>query len=137
MKSSTRLNSLFLTAALCFFLISPCLLGGVNSAAAAENYPDRLEILAMAKSGQFSKLDALLSGYQESFQAGKVSERVVNFAFWSFSNSDPALAPRLDAWIEQMPNSYAALLARGLYRRNLGRISRGSRSGRNTPKSRY
>ncbi len=137
MKSLTRFNSLFFTTAFCFFLVSPCLLGVVNSAAAAEKYPDRLELLAMAKNGQIAKLDALLSGYQESFEAGKISERVVNFAFWSFSNSDPALAPRFDVWIEQMPNSYSALLARGLYRRNLGKISRGSRSARRTGESRY
>ncbi len=137
MKSLTRFNSLFFTTGFCLFLVSPCLLGGVNSAAAAEKYPDRLELLAMAKNGQIAELDALLSGYQESFEAGKISERVVNFAFWSFSNSDPALAPRFDAWIKQMPNSYSALLARGLYRRNLGRISRGSRSARHTGKSRY
>ena len=137
MKLLTRFDSLFFTTAFCLFLVSPCLLGGVNSATATENYPDRLELLAMAKNGQIAELDALLSGYQENFEAGKISERVVNFAFWSFSNSDPALAPRFDAWIKQMPNSYSALLARGLYRRNLGTTSRGTRSVRNTAESRF
>ena len=63
MKSLTRFNSLFFTTGFCLFLVSPCLLGVVNSAAAAENYPDRLELLAMAKNGQIAELDALLSGY--------------------------------------------------------------------------
>ena len=137
MKSLTRFNSLFFTTAFCFFLVSPCRLGVVNSVAAAEKYPDRLELFAMAKNGQFAKLDARLSGYQESFEAGRLSDRIVGFAFETFASSDPVLQTKLSEWIKRMPNSYAALLARGMYYENLGWISRGAMLAKDTSDARF
>lgn len=134
MKSLIHFNSLLFTTRF-YLVLVPCLLGMVSSAVAAKDFPDRLEILAMVKDGQFAALDTRLSNYQQSYEAGHISEEIVDFAFMTFSNSDPDLESQLNEWIKQTPNSYSAVLARGVYYWRLGWLSRGTMLAKDTPGS--
>ena len=107
------------------------------AAAGRERFPDRLELVGLLRRAQFEELEARLTTYQESFEAGRISENVVDAAFFAFANSDLALEPRFSQWLLRFPDSYAAPLARGVYYWQLGWLSRGGGYVRNTPKLRF
>jgi hypothetical protein len=54
--------------------------------------------------------------------------------FRAFYDTDPALANRYNAWVEKMPRSYSAVLARGIYLRYVGKEARGSAYIDDTPR---
>ena len=67
--------------------------------------PDKLAFLALLEQGEFETLDRRLSAYQEAFEEDCIPDTLVDYAFSTFANSDPALEPRLANWIHQMPDS--------------------------------
>jgi len=103
------------------------------AAARAETFPDKLELVGLLRAGQFEELESRLTAYQESFEAGRISEQFVDAAFFAFATSDLALEPRFSQWLLRYPDSYAAPLARGVYYWLLGWHSRGSGYLRYTP----
>ncbi len=104
---------------------------------AAERFPDKLDLVGLLRAGQFDELEARLTTYQESFEAGRISEQIVDAAFFAFANSDLALEPRFSQWLLRFPESYAAPLARGVYYWKLGWHSRGGGYVRDTPNLRF
>lgn len=108
-----------------------------TTAAGTERFPDKLELVGLLRAGQFEELEARLTTYQESFEAGRIAEDVVDAAFLAFANSDLALEPRFSQWLLRFPESYAAPLARGVYYGHLGWLSRGGGYVRDTPKLRF
>lgn len=94
-------------------------------------------LIEMLKSGEFAALDARLSEYQRGFEAGRLSEDVAKQAFAAFAHSDPALEAMLTRWALEVPDSYAAPLARGIYLANLGWHARGARFSNKTPEARF
>ena len=52
---------------------------GAAGARAAEEFPDKLALLAMLRDGAFEALDARLSAYQEGYEAGRTPERLASF----------------------------------------------------------
>ena len=105
---------------------------------AATEFPDKLEFLQMLKGAKFEQLDHQVSTYQRAYEAESVHERekLVRFSLSSFRSTDPTLEPLLNQWIEQMPSSYVARLARGRYYLHLGSSSRGVASARETSRAR-
>lgn len=95
---------------------------------ASVQFPDKLELLQTLKDGKFEVLESRISAYQKVCEAepNKEKEDLVVFTLSAFGNSDPALEPKLNQWVEQMPRSYAARLARGHYYQHLGWLSRGA-----------
>jgi len=81
-------------------------------------------ILDLLKERKYGELDALFSGYQTSYEDGKVSDETVKRAYVSFANSDPTLKPKLNEWTEHSPKACSAFLARGVYLRNLGFLAK-------------
>ncbi|HEX9648626.1 MAG TPA: DUF4034 domain-containing protein [Alphaproteobacteria bacterium] len=92
----------------------------------ALDYADKLDILDMLRRGSLTKLETWLAAYQNAFENGRASDRLVDHAYSAFANSDPELAETLDRWLDKRPESYAALLARGTYYAHLVWIVRGT-----------
>lgn len=88
--------------------------------------PDKIEILQKLRDHRYAELGSLLSSLQEKHERGEIKEVVVAVAYFSFSNSDPALETDLNQWVEQAPTTYAPWLARGTYYKHLGFIARGN-----------
>jgi tetratricopeptide (TPR) repeat protein len=121
-------------------LLSICLAASLFGRAALGTeigLPDKLEFLTLLEQGEFETLDRQLSAYQEAFEAGAIPDTLVDYAFSTFANSDPALEPRLATWIHQMPESYAARASRGRYYTNLAWMTRGNAFSRKTHKRKF
>ena len=126
------------TFLLCVTVLLLTLFSTVSSSkAGGPALPDRLHIISLLKNHQFSKLESLLSGFQKAYEQGAIAERSVATAFVSFSNSDSSLELQLNEWVESMPQSYAAHLARGYYYQHLGWLSRGSGYSRQTTDTQF
>jgi hypothetical protein len=94
------------------------------------------ESLNLLRQSHYVELDAKMNGIQRSYELGKITDERLLHEFRAFYDTDPALAGRYDAWIEKMPRSYSALLARGIYLRYLGKQARGSAYIEDTPRQR-
>ena len=94
------------------------------------------ESLTLLRQSRYVELDAKMNGIQGSYELGKITDERLLHEFRAFYDTDPALAARYDAWVEKMPRSYAALLARGIYLRYLGKQARGSAYIDDTPRPR-
>lgn len=101
-------------------------------ATAANIFPDKLTLLDMLDRGEFEALDQQLRMYQSAYQSGNFSEIQLAHVFATFETSGEARQRRLDEWLREMPDSYAALTARGLFYTHLGWLSRGAKSGSKT-----
>ena len=84
------------------------------------------ESLNLLRQSRYVELDAKMNGIQRSYEAGTITDERLLHEFRAFYDTDPALADRYDAWVEKMPRSYSALLARGIYLRFLGKEARGA-----------
>lgn len=107
------------------------------ASAAVEQFPDKLELVGLLRAGNFEELEARLTAYQEGFETGAVPEKTVEIAFASFDIFDPVLESKFALWRLHIPDSYAALLARGIYYHNLGWNSRGTRIAKDTSDERF
>lgn len=96
-----------------------------HSATADEpaGFSDRLELRAMLLRGDFGALDGALAAHQEAFERRETGERYVAHAFGAFATSDPRLKKPLDAWVDALPGSYAARVARAVYGMHLARLT--------------
>lgn len=117
-----------------FFVLLTC---PSFSHSSPDNIPDKLTILSLLREEKFKELDALLSSYQKAYENRSINETVVSRAFHSFSNSDPMLEVHLNKWLIQMPKSYSAYLARGIYYEHLGWLSRGFKFAEDTSQGQF
>jgi tetratricopeptide (TPR) repeat protein len=85
---------------------------------------DKLAFIRLLKDRQFEALDAWLTAYQEAFEAGRISDNVVRYAFDAFAYSDPTTEALLDQWVSESDTSYAALMARSMYYAHRAYITR-------------
>ena len=92
------------------------------------------ESLNLLRQSRYIELDAKMNGIQRSYELGKITDERLLHEFRAFYDTDPALAGRYDAWVEKMPRSYSALLARGIYLRYVGKQARGSAYIDDTPR---
>ena len=93
------------------------------------------EIWQMLVQGRYVELDATMSAYQQAyeknFRTDDGAERVVSRAIRTFHVTDESIAPAIDAWVKQMPQSYMASLVRGRY---LASIAWKRRTGKTSDK---
>ena len=101
--------------------------------AAGKGPRDRASLLALLEHGNYGRLDAYLVNLQAGYERGELSEGQLENAFAAFASADPGLQPKLNAWIERSPQSFAARLARSVYYLHLGRIALGHGQQRKTP----
>jgi Domain of unknown function (DUF4034) len=92
------------------------------------------ESLNLLRQARYVELDAKMNGIQRSYELGRITDERLLHEFRAFYDTDPALASRYNAWIEKMPRSYSASLARGIYLRYLGKQVRGSAYIDDTPR---
>jgi tetratricopeptide (TPR) repeat protein len=82
---------------------------------AEELTADRPGIVRLLREGDYAKLEAKLTEFQASFEAGNGSEWDGDDHFEAFETSDLDLEGRLNEWVARFPQSYAAPMARALY----------------------
>jgi tetratricopeptide (TPR) repeat protein len=103
----------------------------------ADGYPlataDKRAALRLLRARRFDQLDAWIVDLQTQFEADYHKERWPIAALEAFHEPDPTLAPLLDAWVEAMPDSWAALAARGNYQAAIGWHRRGYKWASETP----
>jgi hypothetical protein len=92
------------------------------------------ESLTLLRQARYVELDAKMNGIQRSYELGKITDERLLHEFRAFYDTDPALANRYNAWVEKMPRSYSAVLARGIYLRYVGKEARGSAYIDDTPR---
>ena len=110
-----------LTAAL-FLALVAAVWTALSQPAAAKAARDRLSLLALLEAAEYERLDDYLVSLRTEYEHGEQSEGELENAVAAFASADPGLQPKLEAWIERRPQSFAAHLARGEYYRHLGRI---------------
>ncbi|MDH3966930.1 MAG: DUF4034 domain-containing protein [Rhodospirillales bacterium] len=94
---------------------------------------DKLELLELLRERQFAELDTRLEGYQNEFETGNGQDVLVRYALSTFKSTDPQVGALLDEWVDSVPSSYVAALARTVRYMNLGWLSRGQEFVRLTP----
>jgi hypothetical protein len=99
-----------------------------------EEIASQHESVNLLRQSRYVELDGKMNGIQRSYESGIITDERLLHEFRAFYDTDPALADRYDAWVEKMPRSYSALLARGIYLRFLGKEARGSAYIDDTPR---
>jgi hypothetical protein len=89
----------------------------------------------MLRSQQYQELESRYSAIQRKFKNGELSGDDLRTQFREFYPTDPDLAPKYDAWIEQFPESYVARVARGIYYKKVGFEARGNNYIKDTSQS--
>ena len=77
---------------------------------------------------RFADLDQRFSAAQGAYSSGKATDQQLREAIREFYDTDPALAPKYDAWVAKFSESYVAHLARGIYYARVGSNRRGQLS---------
>jgi len=75
-----------------------------------------------------------MMGLQQSYERGQISDERLLHEFRAFYDTASDLERHYDAWVSQMPRSYAATLARGIYLRYLALDARGTEYISDTPR---
>ncbi len=125
-KSSVFFLTLFVTGVL-----------PLSAHAAEDSYLDSIELIELLQNRQYQELEQRLSEAQKRYEQGLVSDSVVMLAFKALANSDPAHEELLNEWVEAMPNSFAALAARGMYYVDVGWSLRGTAYAGKTSKAQF
>ena len=84
------------------------------------------ETVTILRANQFAALNRYYSDVQAGYDHGSVSDERLRSAFRHFYDSSPDLAARYATWVNDMPNSYVAHLARAIYYIRVGEASRGN-----------
>ena len=100
----------------------------------AEEIDSQQESLNLLRQSRYVELDEKMNGIQRSYEVGKITDERLLHEFRAFYDTDRALAVRYDTWVEKMPRSYSALMARGIYLRFVGQQARGSAYIDDTPR---
>lgn len=110
-----------------FFIIAVFLF--LTTSVFASEFPNKLELLRLLKDKNYNRLETILVNYQTAYEKDfdYQKEDLVDYAYFTFSTSDPTIEKNLNEWVNKMPKSYAALMARGMYYYHIGWLSRGSK----------
>ena len=106
------------------------------SVAAAGEYVSRHKLQNLLRQGNINALEQTLAGLERAYKAGRISDDVIDHAYYVFASADPDFASQFTKWIAAKPRSHRALIARGMYRRNLGWVFRGDAVYSRLPKRR-
>ncbi|MDO9466166.1 MAG: hypothetical protein Q7J36_02585 [Thiobacillus sp.] len=79
--------------------------------------PDALEVQARVAQQDVAALQAYFSRYQHQYEADPATERPLIQLYWALMReTDAGLATLYDRWVNTVPNSYEARMARAMYR---------------------
>jgi hypothetical protein len=76
---------------------------------------DQAQPLSWLKSGDYSALESYYSQQQKRYEAGAIPDAKLYASFRKLYDDSPDNEGSFDRWIAAYPNSYAALLSRGVY----------------------
>lgn len=79
----------------------------------------------MLRGNQFAELNRHFTEIQAAYKSGLITDEDLLADFRVFYATDPALESKYELWVRQMPNSYVAHLARGIYYKKVGQERRG------------
>ena len=88
--------------------------------------PDQGALLRLLMEERYDDLTRYMESYQDDFEADVRKEYWPVHAFDAFASANPKLTPRLSAWREQAPDSYAPLLAQAIHALARGWHARGT-----------
>ena len=91
------------------------------------------EILALLEKGDIEALERALAAYQERYEEDAANEEALYTAFRAFRSARPEAEATLRRWREQMPQSYSASLAAGIFHLWHGVEARGTAFIADTP----
>jgi tetratricopeptide (TPR) repeat protein len=116
-----------LTACMVVLLFAKRLLAHPSAATATPLtvVPDSAQTLSMLKAGRFADLNQRYGVVQSQFDQGEISDQTLRAMFRHFYHTDPALEAQYASWVQQMPRSYIAHLARAIYYLRIGEERRG------------
>ena len=115
-------------------LVLVALLGAVSlraaeSAAAQTSAPagsiDPAQPVRWLKAGNFAALDEYYSHQQRDYEAGRISDARLYASFRKLCEDSLDSEASYDRWVRSFPNSYAAVLARGVNFYRLAWAARG------------
>lgn len=89
---------------------------------------DKVEIVRLLRDQSFAELDGMIGDYRRDAEADFHYEDWIGDAIDAFSIPDPSLQRIFDRWIETIPESPDARLARGAYWTSLAWAARGHKS---------
>lgn len=95
--------------------------------------PLQREVLGLVEKRDYAALESLLSAKQQRYEQDPASEEELEKAFRAFRDLGPGAEPLLKEWSHQMPRSYAAHTARGVYYLWRGIEARGTSFASETP----
>lgn len=78
-------------------------------------FPTRSRIRALIESGNYIEVDQVLVFIQKGFEQGGISDSDLSKAFKVFDSYIPRFSETLENWVDAMPSSYPARLARAKY----------------------
>jgi hypothetical protein len=116
------------------FLVAVFLVPGralAQNVAQPRDIPEEVSLRSAAfdllKQERYAEADKRLNDVQREYEVGKRSDESLLHVFRVFYDTAPALQRKYDAWVAAFPRSYAARMARGIYRRERGAKARGRR----------
>lgn len=105
---------------------------GAGSLCAADE-PDQAQPLSWLKSQDYPRLESYYSQWLSRFEAGSLADDRLYAAFRKLYEDSPDNEGYFDRWIAAYPNSYAAVLSRGVYLYRMAWAVRGERYLTDTP----
>jgi tetratricopeptide (TPR) repeat protein len=90
--------------------------------------PDKIALQTLLRLDRFADLDRWIELYQAQFEADPKKEHWSRDVVIAFAAADPALGPKLDAWVGAAPSSFAAKAARGGWHEAMGWAKRGAKT---------
>ncbi|PTU30594.1 DUF4034 domain-containing protein [Stenotrophobium rhamnosiphilum] len=94
---------------------------------------ERTAVTAALGKDDYAAVEQLLNNSIADYKQGRLSDVGLRNLFSVFAVDTPELQTKLDAWVLQNRQSYAATLARGIYFRTVGESRRGSDFIQDTP----
>ena len=95
--------------------------------------PVQREVISLVDKRDYEALERLLAAKQQRYEQDSATEPELEMAFRSFRYLGSGAEPALKAWTEQMPGSYAAHTAHGVYYLWRGVEARGTAYASETP----
>lgn len=96
------------------------------------SYVDGPALRSLLHHGRYAELTGYIEQFQREFEADPRKELWPLRAIESFGTSAPELLPKLNAWADATPNSFAPYAARGAYWSEVAYARRGTKWARET-----
>lgn len=110
---------------------------GVDADGYPKAYVDGPALRALLWQSKFADLDRWFAEFQDAFEKDPRKEYWPLDAAEAFGSAEESIEPRLDAWVQASPNSFAPWLARAAHRLARGIAMRGVAYAKDTPQSNF